>query len=86
MDTQLSRFIQPCRSSLVPFDGTISSERVAPTACTRLPTARFFNHTLPEKALVKVTRLAGPAAGEAEALARLSSAYPCEETNTRDNQ
>ena len=31
MDTQLSRFIQPCRSSLVPFDGTISSERVAHT-------------------------------------------------------
>jgi hypothetical protein len=35
MDTQLSRFWQsmtarPCRSSFVPFDGTISSERVAP--------------------------------------------------------
>ena len=43
MDTQLSRFkrsmtAQPCRSSLVPFDGTISSERVAPRACSRPPT------------------------------------------------
>ena len=49
MDTQLSRacpersegFMQsmtarPCRSSFAPFDGTISSERGAPTACTRL--------------------------------------------------
>jgi hypothetical protein len=35
MDTQLSRFIQPCRSSLVPLDGTISSERVAHSACSR---------------------------------------------------
>jgi hypothetical protein len=36
MDTQLSRFrrsvtARPCRSSFVPFDGTISSVRVAPT-------------------------------------------------------
>ena len=40
MDTQLSRFwrsttARPCRSSFAPFDGTISSERVAPPTCTR---------------------------------------------------
>jgi hypothetical protein len=43
MDTQLSRFLRsmtarPCRSAFVPFDGTISSERVAPCACSRPPT------------------------------------------------
>ena len=40
MDTQLSRFMRsmtarPCRSSFAPFDGTISSERIAHTACSR---------------------------------------------------
>lgn len=39
------------------------------TAFTRLPTARIINHPLPEKALVQVRCLAGPAVGEAEALA-----------------
>jgi hypothetical protein len=49
MDTQLSRACpersegfrrsmtaRPCRSPLVPFDSTISSERVAPRGCSRL--------------------------------------------------
>jgi len=36
------------------------------TAYARLPTARFINHTLPAKVLVKVKGLASPAAGEAE--------------------
>ena len=38
------------------------------TACTRLPAARFFNHSLPAKMPVLGVSLAGPAAGEAEAL------------------
>ena len=74
MDTQLSRFMRlmtarPCRSSFAPFDGTISSERIAPTACTRLSLRAFFRY---------VPRLLGDlvgrrpalqaAAGEAESL------------------
>jgi hypothetical protein len=53
MDTHLSRFwrsmtARPCRSSLAPFDGTISSERVAhmrvqPTAYTRRE-QRYTSH------------------------------------------
>jgi hypothetical protein len=51
MDTQLSRACpersegfrrsmtaQPCRSSFVPFDGTISSERIAPLGSSRRAT------------------------------------------------
>ena len=37
-------------------------------ACTRLSTARFFRGYAPAKTLVSVASLAGPAAGEAEAL------------------
>jgi hypothetical protein len=35
------------------------------SACTRLPTARFFNHTLPANKLLIEGSLAGPAAGNA---------------------
>ena len=39
-----------------------------PTACTRLPTARFIKNTVPAKMPMIGDSLAGPAAGEAEAL------------------
>jgi len=41
------------------------------TACTRLPTARFIRHTLLATMPVIGISLAGPAAGEAEALGSL---------------
>jgi hypothetical protein len=74
MDTQLSRFkrsmtARPCRSSFAPFDGTISSERIAPTACSRLATARFINYTLPTKLVLTGVYRAGPQAADAKALA-----------------
>ena len=52
MATQLSRFLRsmaarPCRSSLVPFDGTISSERVAPRASSRRATRAANSGTWP---------------------------------------
>jgi hypothetical protein len=52
MDTQLSRFrrsmtVRPCRSSFAPFDGTISSERVAHTSMQPTPThARLLGEVL----------------------------------------
>jgi hypothetical protein len=42
------------------------------TACTRLPTARIVKHTLPANKPLVGGCLAGPAAGEAEALAGMA--------------
>ena len=55
MDTQLSKFWrlmppEPCRSSPVAsYEAAVSSERVAPNACSRPPTARFIKGVLPAK-------------------------------------
>lgn len=54
----------------VPFVKRIRVYRPIITAYTRLPAVRIINHTLPaNKPLIEIG-LAGPAAGEAEALAR----------------
>ena len=70
MDTQLSRFkrsmtARPCRSSLVPFDGTISSERVAPSACSRRRHTRLLGKIL----RVVVITVGWHSSGAAHALA-----------------
>jgi len=61
MDTQLSRFrrsmtAQPCRSSFAPFDGTISSERVAPTGSSRHCSVGLRNAAEPDWKTVHNTK------------------------------
>ncbi len=63
MDTQLSRFwrsvtARPCRSSFVPFDGTISSERVAPSVSSRRATRAAFSGTWLLYRRLRLSRLA----------------------------
>ncbi|MCL4301989.1 MAG: hypothetical protein KJ077_40210 [Anaerolineae bacterium] len=56
----------------IPRPKPVSGERIAPIRCSRPPTARIFNHSLPAMLLFIVPHLAGSAAAKLMAVTPLT--------------